>query len=72
MIMDNNMDSDEGSKQKKTSTTVVDDSDVLPPIGLRCSLLYASKGNEFLRCYHLIFLPIICIFLWTILLFIGS
>jgi len=72
MTTDNNMDSDEGSKQKKTSSSVANDGDVLPPSRVRCSLLHAPKGNGFLCSYHLIFLPIISILLWTIFLFVGS
>jgi hypothetical protein len=66
----NNMESDEGSKQKKTSDTIVNDGDVLPPIGVRCGFLHDTKASEFLRSYHFIFLPSITGFLWVLYLFI--
>jgi hypothetical protein len=61
-----NMESDEGSKQKKTSNLVVDGSDVLPPSGVRCSIFHAPKTRGFLFDYHFIFLPIVSGFLWLI------
>jgi hypothetical protein len=72
MTMDNNMDSDEGSKQKKTSSAIVDDSDVLPPTRVRCSILHAPKSDGFLSSYYFIFLPIISIFLWSLFLLVGG
>lgn len=71
MENNNNMD-DEASKQKKTSNTIADDSDVLPPSGVRCGILHAPKTGRFLRDYHLIFLPCITIVLWSIFFLFGS
>ena len=61
-----NMESDEGSKQEKTSNTIANDGDVLPPFGVRCSFLHDSKASEFLFSYHFIFLPCIAGILWAI------
>jgi len=66
MIKKTNMGNDEGSKQKKTSDTIVDDSDVLPPSWVRCSIFYTPKTSRFLYDYHFIFLPCISILFWSI------
>ena len=72
MTKETNMDNDEGDKQKTTSNPIADDSDVLPPLGVRCSILHASKTDRFLRSYHFIFLPSISIILWSIYILFGN
>ncbi len=71
MENNNNMD-DEGSKQKKTCNSIADDSDVLPPSGVRCSILHAPKTDKFLCSYHLIFLPCISIIFWSVFILFGN
>lgn len=72
MTKDNNMDNDEGDKQKKTCNPIANDSDVLPPFGVRCSILHAPKTDRFLRSYYLIFLPSISIILWSVFILFGD
>lgn len=63
-----NMESDESGKQKKIGDTIVDDGDVLPPTRVRFGFLHDTKAGEFLFNYHIIFLPSITGFLWTLYL----
>ncbi len=72
MEMNDNMDSDEASKQEKNSDPITDGSDVLPPSGVRYSILHAPKDSRFLRSYHFIFLPCISGILWTVYLLVGN
>jgi len=72
MEITDNMDSDEGSKQKKNSDSITDGSDVLPPPRVRCSILHAPKDSRFLRSYHFVFLPCISIILWAVYLLVGN
>jgi hypothetical protein len=62
----NNMD-DEDSKQKQTSDTGSNDSDVSEPSRLRCTILYGIESDrEFLCSYHFYFLPFITIVIWSL------
>jgi len=72
MTKETNMDNDEGDKQKTYSNLIADDSDVLPPSGVRCSILHAPKTDRFLCDYHIIFLPSISIILWAVFILFGN
>ena len=68
MIKKTNMDNDEGSKQKKTSDTIVDGGDIPLPTWVRCGILYGSRYNWVLLGDYYRFLCFISTILWSIFL----
>lgn len=70
MIKQINMDNDEGSKQKKTSNTIVDDGDSVSTVRVRCGFCYDSKLDQQLLDYNIYFLLPIGIIFWCLFLFI--
>jgi hypothetical protein len=66
MATENNMDSDEGSKQEKTGSIVANDGDIPLPTWVRCGILYGTRNSWVLLGEYYRFLCFISTILWSI------
>ena len=60
---------DEGSKQKQTSNSSVDEGIIPQSVGVRCTIFHGIESDRRFLCNYLFhFLPIISFIIWAIFL----